>query len=156
MDEFFCDEALESMYNILKGTNQDLNKSIIKSYIYKLKNIDVQDSQVSNKNEEHIKIMSYEEFKDIVKQEIKDNDLSINTEDNNSNKKLDSLLKGGFELIDSNEKGYIDINDIKKINEMLNMQFSEDDLEGLLEMTGKKNSKITLTDFIEFLTSEEI
>jgi hypothetical protein len=60
-------------------------------------------------------------------------------------------------------KGYIDLDDLKKINGVLNQHFSEDDLEGkifkifmlgLLETAGKSDSKITFENFLEFLTNE--
>lgn len=65
-----------------------------------------------------------------------------------------SYLKSGFELMDSDKKGYLNLQDIKKLNKVLKMQFSDDDLEGLLEIASKNNQQLTFVNFVKFLTTE--
>ena len=50
-------------------------------------------------------------------------------------------------------KSYLDIEDLKRCNQLLNQHFSEDELEGLLELAGKSDGKITFENFTEFLNT---
>lgn len=68
------------------------------------------------------------------------------------NNQLHELLKSSFDLIDSDNKGFIDIKDIQKLNDILQMGFTDDDLEGLLELAGKSDSKISFDNFIAFIS----
>ena len=49
----------------------------------------------------------------------------------------------------------MDIEDLKRCNQLLNQHFSEDELEGLLELAGKSDGKITFENFTEFLNNEK-
>ena len=51
-------------------------------------------------------------------------------------------------------KSYLDIEDLKRCNQLLNQHFSEDELEGLLELAGKSDGKITFENFTEFLNND--
>ena len=51
-------------------------------------------------------------------------------------------------------KSYLDIDDLKRCNQLLNQHFSEDELEGLLELAGKSDGKITFENFTEFLNND--
>lgn len=44
MKSIFSEENVESMYNILKGDNNDLTKNILRNFIDKLENTDNLDS----------------------------------------------------------------------------------------------------------------
>jgi len=48
----------------------------------------------------------------------------------------------------------LDIEDLKRCNQLLNKNFTEDELEGLLELAGKSEGKITFENFTEFLLSD--
>ena len=48
----------------------------------------------------------------------------------------------------------MDIEDLKRCNQLLNQHFSDDELEGLLELAGKSDGKITFENFIEFLNND--
>ena len=48
----------------------------------------------------------------------------------------------------------MDIEDLKRCNQLLNQNFSDDELEGLLELTGKSEGKITFENFSEFLNND--
>ena len=54
-------------------------------------------------------------------------------------------------IYDSDE---LDIEDLKRCNQLLNQHFSEDELEGLLELAGKSDGKITFENFTEFLNND--
>ena len=51
-------------------------------------------------------------------------------------------------------KSYLDIEDLKRCNQLLNQHFSDDELEGLLELAGKSDGKITFENFTEFLNND--
>ena len=51
-------------------------------------------------------------------------------------------------------KSFLDIEDLRRCNQLLEQNFSEDELEGLLELAGKSNGKITLENFMEFLSND--
>ena len=44
--------------------------------------------------------------------------------------------------------------DLKRVNKLLNQHFTDDELEGLLELAGKSDGKITFENFTDFLNSE--
>lgn len=67
--------------------------------------------------------------------------------------RFDEAISEGFGLIDKEAKGYIGIDDLKRLNGIFRLQFSEDDLEGLIEIAGNSNSKISLEDFSDFIKS---
>jgi Ca2+-binding EF-hand superfamily protein len=43
---------------------------------------------------------------------------------------------------------------LKRVNKLLNQHFTEDELEGLLELAGKSDGKITFENFTDFLNNE--
>ncbi len=51
-------------------------------------------------------------------------------------------------------KSFLDIEDLRRCNQLLEQNFSEDELEGLLELAGKSNGKITFENFMEFLSND--
>ena len=51
-------------------------------------------------------------------------------------------------------KSFLDIEDLRRCNQLLEQIFSEDELEGLLELAGKSNGKITFENFMEFLSND--
>ena len=51
-------------------------------------------------------------------------------------------------------KSFLDIEDLRRCNQLLEQNFSEDELEGLLELAGKSNGKITFENFMEFLGND--
>ena len=51
-------------------------------------------------------------------------------------------------------KSFLDIEDLRRCNQLLEQNFSEDELEGLLEFAGKSNGKITFENFMEFLSND--
>ena len=51
-------------------------------------------------------------------------------------------------------KSFLDIEDLRRCNQLLEQKFSEDELEGLLELAGKSNGKITFENFMEFLSND--
>lgn len=51
-------------------------------------------------------------------------------------------------------KSFLDIEDLRRYNQLLEQNFSEDELEGLLELAGKSNGKITFENFMEFLSND--
>ena len=51
-------------------------------------------------------------------------------------------------------KSFLDIEDLRRCNQLLEQNFSEDELEGLLELAGKSNGKITFVNFMEFLSND--
>lgn len=51
-------------------------------------------------------------------------------------------------------KSFLDIEDLRRSNQLLEQNFSEDELEGLLELAGKSNGKITFENFMEFLSND--
>lgn len=51
-------------------------------------------------------------------------------------------------------KSFLDIEDLRRCNQLLEQNFSEDELEGLLELAGKSNGKITFKNFMEFLSND--
>ncbi len=51
-------------------------------------------------------------------------------------------------------KSFLDIEDLRICNQLLEQNFSEDELEGLLELAGKSNGKITFENFMEFLSND--
>ena len=59
-----------------------------------------------------------------------------------------------FIILFNYRKSYLDIEDLKRCNQLLNQHFSEDELEGLLELSGKSDSKITFENFTEFLNND--
>ena len=48
----------------------------------------------------------------------------------------------------------MDIEDLKRVNNLLNQLFTDDELECLLELAGKTDGKITFENFTEFLNNE--
>jgi Ca2+-binding EF-hand superfamily protein len=72
----------------------------------------------NNPNNNRSDIMSFDEFC-VVFQKIYEN--SQNPE---------KVFLEGYAFLDQNKKGYIDIEDLKNVNKILNQHFSEDDLEG--------------------------
>jgi Ca2+-binding EF-hand superfamily protein len=48
----------------------------------------------------------------------------------------------------------LDIEDLRRCNQLLEQNLSEDELEGLLELAGKSNGKITFENFMEFLSND--
>ena len=48
----------------------------------------------------------------------------------------------------------MDIEDLRRCNQLLEQNFSEDELEGLFELAGKSNGKITFENFMEFLSND--
>ena len=56
--------------------------------------------------------------------------------------------------MDKDKKSYLDIEDLKRVNKLLNQHFTDDELEGLLELAGKSDGKITFENFTDFLNSE--
>ena len=59
-----------------------------------------------------------------------------------------------FIILFNYRKSYLDIEDLKRCNQLLNQHFSEDELEGLLELAGKSDGKITFENFTEFLNND--
>ena len=59
-----------------------------------------------------------------------------------------------LKIIFKYRKSYLDIEDLKRCNQLLNQHFSEDELEGLLELAGKSDGKITFENFTEFLNND--
>ena len=59
-----------------------------------------------------------------------------------------------FIILFNYRKSYLDIEDLKRCNQLLNQHFSEDELEGLLELAGKSDGKISFENFTEFLISD--
>ena len=51
-------------------------------------------------------------------------------------------------------KSFLDIEDLRRCNQLSEQNFSEDELEGLLELAGKSNGKITFENFMEFLSND--
>lgn len=51
-------------------------------------------------------------------------------------------------------KSFLDIEDLRRCNQLLEQNFSEDELEGLLELAGKSNGKITFENLMEFLSND--
>ena len=51
-------------------------------------------------------------------------------------------------------KSFLDIEDLRRCNQLLEQNFSEDELEGLFELAGKSNGKITFENFMEFLSND--
>jgi Ca2+-binding EF-hand superfamily protein len=139
-------EYLESVYNMLKGEEKELKRENIRKLIQMIEGVEYEDVLIHNenstKNENGEEILNFDEFCEIFKKIY----------ENSQNPR--NLFLDGFAFLDKNKKGYIDIDDLKKINSILNQHFSEDDLEGLLEIAGKSDSKITFENFIEFLNNE--
>ena len=163
MENIFNEENLEDIYNILKGSNNELSKNVMKNYLQKLE-LDESDllsykidDDKSDKNEE----ISLESFKSMILNKNKENQNAkdyFEKEDDcfkdTDNSELMSQLKSGFDLMDSGKKGYLVIADLKKLNKIFNMQFTDDDLEGLLEVASKSEYKLNFDKFVNFCLKE--
>lgn len=75
-------------------------------------------------------------------------------DNNNDNSEVYNYLKSGFNLIDNENKGYLNIEDIKKLNKVFKMQFTDDDLEGLFEIASKNESRLSFQNFVDFLIND--
>lgn len=175
MENVFNQENLEAIYNILKGVNFNLTKNSLKNYIDKLN---------SNSHDGHLEILkekvldeetqdndqdiiNFDQFKSIISDFKSNNTMEIlkfnydedpdiiSLKDEFSNN-LDILyyLKSGFDLADKDMKGYLNLEDLKKMNNVFNMHFTDDDLEGLLEYTSRSDFKLTFPKFVNFILKD--
>lgn len=166
---FYNNENLENVYNILKGDEKQLKKETVKKLIQdfegveydELKDDNNKNSSSASNNEENStannnlnsetnseekannsEYITFEEFCSIF-QKIYEN--SQNPE---------KIFLEGYCYMDKDKKSYLDIEDLKRVNKLLNQHFTDDELEGLLELAGKSDGKITFENFTDFLNSE--
>ena len=160
---FYNNENLENVYNILKGDEKQLRKDKVKKLIQDFEGVeydelkdedmtsnnnnnnndgDNEDNKNANKDITNSEYISLDEFCNIF-QKIYDN--AQNPE---------KIFLEGYCYMDKNKKSYLDIDDLKRMNKLLNQHFTDDELEGLLELAGKSDGKITFENFTEFLNSD--
>jgi len=125
-------DNLESIFQMLKGDSKELKRSQIKKIF---DNFEAREEKIKidiDTKEDEDEIVSYEEFCLVFK----------NIFDSSQNPK--NILTEGFALIDKNKyniqflfnfliifrKGYLEIEDIKKICTSMDQPLSENDLQG--------------------------
>lgn len=167
IENLFSEENLENIYNTLKGSENEITKKSVQSYLNSLTG-DVceikeiftrKDSLQSESWETDLNqnmTLSYEEFKIFVNETISKYGFYSKEDDTLQKQDLKEFIKGGFQLIDSNNKGYLQYDDLVKLNKVLNMNFTEEDLSFLAEMVSKNDSecRITLDYLYEFMINE--
>lgn len=121
----------------IQNKNLKHNMSNNNNFIEKFENKSINNNECNSSNDEETT--------------LKNNKLNINSASLNIN----NIIPEGFCLIDSDKKGFIDINDLKKINKVFNYDFNDEDLEGLLEIAGKNESIISFNNFVQFLNLNE-
>lgn len=167
IENLFSEENLENIYNTLKGSENEITKKSVQSYLNSLtgdvceiKEIFTRKDSIQSESWEtdlnQNMTLSYEEFKIFVNETISKYGFYSKEDDTLQKQDLKEFIKGGFQLIDSNNKGYLQYDDLVKLNKVLNMNFTEEDLSFLVEMVSKNDSecRITLDCLYEFMINE--
>ena len=167
---FYNNENLENVYNILKGDEKQLKKETVKKLIQDFEGVEydeLKDENSNNKNSSSVSNNEENSTNNNINSETNSEDKPTNSEyitfeefcsifqkiyENSQNP--EKIFLEGYGYIDKDKKSYLDIEDLKRVNKLLNQHFTDDELEGLLELAGKSDGKITFENFTDFLNSE--